>query len=74
MSWATLIIQGIKILAAVLSYLNERKLIKEGEDKAIAAMALELLERTESGKALREHVKGLTIAEEEDLWNRMVKR
>jgi hypothetical protein len=73
MSWASIILMGLRIVSEMMNYLNDRKLIKEGEDKAIAAAALSLLERTAQGKALRDHVKSLTVAEEDDLWDRMSK-
>lgn len=74
MSWASLIVGGLKVLLSVMTYLNERKLIQAGEDKAIAQMALQLVERTEHGKALREQVKAMTPTEEQDLWDRMTKQ
>jgi len=72
-TWASLVLLGLRIVSETLTYLNQRKLIKEGEDKAIASATLQLLERTEEGKRLREYVKGQTQAEEDDLWDRMTK-
>lgn len=73
MSWASIVLGGLKILMSIFEYLNSRQLIKAGEDKAIAAAAMELLERTERGKALRERVRLLTLDEENDLWEAMLK-
>jgi hypothetical protein len=74
MSWATLVLAGLKMVSAMLTYLNDRKLIQAGEDKIIAAASLELLGRTAEGKRLREHVRSLSDKEEDDLWERMLKQ
>jgi len=72
-SWASIILTGLKLLMSIMSYLNDRKMIQAGEDRAIARASLELLEQTQEGKALREHVKGLSDTEAADLWDRMSK-
>jgi len=74
MSWATLILAGLKMLTSIMGYLNDKKLIQAGEDKAIAAASLELLQRTAEGKRLREHVRSLSDTQEDDLWERMLKQ
>lgn len=74
MTWASLVLTGLKIVMEIFTYLKSKELIKEGEDKAIAAATLVLLERTESGKRIREHVRSLSDADAESLWERMLKQ
>jgi hypothetical protein len=73
MSWISLIVTGLKLLTSIMNYLNDKRLIQAGEDRAVARAALELLEKTQQGKELRERVKGLSDQEAADLWERMSK-
>ena len=73
MSWISLIVTGLKLLTSIMAYLNDKRLIQAGEDKAVARAALELLEKTQQGKELRERVKGLSDQEASDLWDSMRK-
>ena len=73
MNWISIVLSGIKLAISIMTYLNDRQLLKAGEDKAVARMALELLEQTAEGKALRDSVKGLSDEEAADLWDRMGK-
>jgi len=70
-SWASIILTGLKLLTSIMGYLNDRRMIQAGEDRAIARASLELLEQTAEGKALREQIKNLTDQEASDLWDRM---
>ena len=73
MSWVSIILTGLKLLTSLLNYLNDKRLIQAGEDKAVARAALELLEQTAEGKALRDSIKSLSDQEAADLWDRMGK-
>ena len=73
MSWVSIIVTGLKLLTSIMAYLNDKRLIQAGEDRAVARAALELLEKTQQGKELRERVKGLSDQEAADLWERMSK-
>lgn len=73
MAWAELILAGIKAVLAVLNWMQDRQLIKAGEDAAIAKAALDLLDKTEAGKRLREHIRALTAEEVDDLLDRIGK-
>lgn len=73
MNWISIVLSGIKLAISIMTYLNDRQLLKAGEDKAVARMALELLEQTAEGKALRDSIKGLSDQEVADLWDRMGK-
>jgi len=72
-SWVSIILTGLKLLTSLLNYLNDKRLIQAGEDKAVARAALELLEQTAEGKALRDSIKSLSDQEAADLWDRMGK-
>jgi len=71
MSWASIILTGLKLLSSIMSYLNDKRMIQAGEDRAIARASMELLQQTAEGKALREHIKSLSDQEAADLWDRM---
>ena len=73
MSWISIILTSLKLLTSLLNYLNDKRLIQAGEDKAVARAALELLEQTAEGKALRDSIKSLSDQEAADLWDRMGK-
>lgn len=73
MNWIDIILSGVKLAISIMTYLNDRQLLKAGEDKAVARMALELLEQTAEGKALRDSIRGLSDPEVADLWDRMGK-
>jgi hypothetical protein len=73
MSWVSIIVTGLKLLTSIMAYLNDKRLIQAGEDRAVARAALELLEKTQQGKELRERVKGLSDQEAANLWERMSK-
>ena len=59
---------------ALIGWLHDRRMIKAGEDAAVARAATELLERTQAGKELRERVNALEPDAEEKLWDRMLKK
>lgn len=73
MSWASIILTGLNLLSSLMNYFNEKNLIKQGEDKAIAKASLLLLEMTEEGKNIRERINKLSDSESEELWDRMTK-
>jgi hypothetical protein len=74
MLWFNLLMLLLRAAAGLFGWLRDRQLIKAGEDAAVARAAKELLERTETGKRLREQVKALSPAEEDDLWDRMIRQ
>jgi hypothetical protein len=74
MIWFNLLMLLVRAATALFGWLRDRQLIKAGEDAAVARAAKELLERTEIGKRLREQVKALSPAEEDDLWDRMTRQ
>jgi len=57
-----------------MAWAKERQALKTGEDAALARAAVELLELTEAGKALREKIRTLSDTEAEELWKRMLQR
>lgn len=71
--WFQLLMILLRAASGLFGWLRDRQMIKAGEDAAVARAAKALLESTERGKALREHVKGLSQSEEDDLWERMLK-
>lgn len=72
MTWASLVVSILKIALAVLGWIKDYRLIKAGEDKAISAAALKILEETQNGKELREHISALDEPETLFLWDRML--
>jgi len=71
MTWGSLILAGLRIILALITGANNRKLIQAGEDKKMAQTALQILEATEEGKKIREHIRALSDSEADDLWDRM---
>jgi len=71
MTWASVILSGLKILSSVMTYLNERQLIQAAEDRQIAKAAAALLEMTEYGRLLRDRIRQMSPEETDDLWDRM---
>lgn len=59
---------------SLMQWLHDRRMIQAGEDAAVARAALAVLETTAEGKRLRDHVKTLETAEEDALWDRMLKK
>lgn len=57
-----------------MQWMHDRDMIQAGQDKAVAAAAMEVLETTAEGKRLREHVKTLDIPGEDKLWDEMLKK
>lgn len=73
MSWISLVLPLLRLVLMFQTWARERELMDAGQDRAIAQAALQVLEATKEGKALRERIKSLTDAEEEDVWNRMLR-
>lgn len=73
MNWASLILPVLKLALALFSWAQSRQLIKAGEDAAVAKAALELLDKTEEGKRLRERIRSLSDSEADDLLDRIGK-
>lgn len=71
MSWASLALTGLKLILSLVTWLNAKQMMKAGEDKAIADAALRVLENTESGKRIREYVRGLDDDAATKLWDDM---
>ena len=72
MSWLSLIIAVLKLLTGLIGWLQQKRLVKAGEDKVIAEQAVKLLETTKHGKRLRERVKALSDEEADRLWDDML--
>lgn len=72
MSWATIILTGLKILLALLDRANQNNLIKAGEDKQIAEASVRILEATQHGKRIRENIKKLSDEQADSLWEDML--
>lgn len=73
--WLNIILALVSAAKAIMQWLHDRQMIKAGEDAAVARAALALLETTQEGKRLRDHVKALeTQADEDALWDRMLKK
>ena len=72
MNWGSLVLSVVKLVLAMVKWANDRRLIKAGQDKEIAKASLRLLESTDHGRKLREHVRGLTEDEADLLWNEMI--
>lgn len=73
MSWGSLLVYALQLLVSILSWMNAKKLIKAGEDAAIARASLEVLEATNEGKRLHSLIQGLSDDEADDLWQRMLR-
>lgn len=72
MDWQKFI--PVAIAAAITLYdkVKQNQPITAENDAAIAAAALKLLDRTETGRKLREHLDSLGDEEASQLWDRMV--
>lgn len=73
MSWVSFIAAILKFAMTVFLWARENKMVKAGEDKVIAATALTILQETEEGKAIRDHIEKLGDPEAAALWDRMLK-
>lgn len=72
MSWAGLVGAILKLALVFLKYTQEKSLMDAGQDKAIAAMALDVLAATKAGKELRDRIVSMTDPEAEALWKSMI--
>jgi hypothetical protein len=64
----------IRLATGLFSWLRDQRLLKQGEDRAVARAAKVLLDNTETGKRLRDEVNKLDTSEEDKLWDRMIQR
>lgn len=72
--WLGILNLLLQAASALFGWLRDRQLIKAGNDAAVAKAALEILEKTQQGKELREHIQSLEDAEADALWDRMLKQ
>lgn len=56
-AWASAIITLLRIVGALLDYAKKRQYIKEGEDAIIARHTSDVLEKTETARRVREHLR-----------------
>lgn len=72
MRWVSLAIAALKVITSLIKFLSDRKMIRAGEDRAIARQATAILESTQHGKKLRDKVKALNDEEAAQLWDDLV--
>jgi hypothetical protein len=60
MSWLSLALTLLKIVATIMSWARERELIDQGYDKAIAEASQEIMRKTAAGKAILERVNAMS--------------
>lgn len=72
MRWVSLAIAALKVLASLVKFLSDRKMIRAGEDRIIAKQAITILESTQQGKRLREKVKALDDEDADQLWDDLI--
>lgn len=63
MSWISLALTLLQIVNKIMSWANERKLIEQGYDKAIAEVTQSILVKTTAGKAIMDKVNRMSDAE-----------
>ena len=73
MSWISIVLTVLRLAEFLANYFREQKLIKQGEDAAIARAAAKVLARTEQGRKLRDKIDTLPDTEEKALWDQMLK-
>ena len=73
MSWGSIIASVLGLITSIISLLNSKKMMKAGEDAAVARAALKVLEATDEGKRLYNLVSGLDEVEADSLWKRMLR-
>lgn len=66
MSWISLILAVLKVVNAIMDYVNREKLIQAGYDKAIAEQSAAIMRKTAAGKAIMEKVDAMSDAEVDD--------
>ena len=71
MSWGSIVLLLLQMGFKLLSYAQEHRLLKAGQDAAVAKMAMRVLDSTEQGKRLREQIAGLSEDEADALWDDM---
>jgi hypothetical protein len=73
MSWVSLVLNLLKLSASLITWLREKQMMQAGQDKEVARAALEVLNRTAEGKALRDRIMAMSDPEAEELWQRMIR-
>jgi len=66
MSWISLALALLKLVNTIMTWVNERELIAQGYDKAIAEVTQSILVKTTAGKAIMEKVNRMSDAEVDD--------
>lgn len=72
MSWASLIVAGLKLILSLVNWAKAKELMNAGEDAAVARASLAVLEATAEGQRLRDMLAMYNDAEAEELWKRML--
>lgn len=70
--WISIILSFMKLAGSLTSWLRESQMMKAGQDREVARAALEVLERTAEGEALRNRITAMEDPEAEELWRRML--
>jgi hypothetical protein len=63
MSWISLALALLKLVNTIMTWVNERELIAQGYDKAIAEVTQSILVKTAAGKAIMEKVNAMSDAD-----------
>ncbi len=71
MTWISALSALMQLALTLLRFLQNRQMIKAGQDEVIAKAALEILENTRTGKELREKIKSLDDDAADKLWDDM---
>jgi hypothetical protein len=63
MSWISLALALLKLVNTIMTWVNERELIAQGYDKAIAEVTQSILVKTAAGKKIMERVNEMSNAD-----------
>lgn len=68
----SMILTMLKLALAIVTWLQQRKTLQAGHDKAIAEAAANILVTTETGKKLREDSRKATDEDADKLWDELI--
>lgn len=71
MKWASIIISILRLAQSLIDWRRSSEYLAQGEDKAIAKAALDVLEATNYGKLLRERIRQSDDDAADRLWDEM---
>lgn len=63
MTWLSLIIAVLKVVSAIMDWVNREELMQAGYDQAIAEVSAAILKKTVAGRAMMEKVNAMSDAE-----------